>query len=56
MNIIDDGHGISIEDIKNKFMMVATSSRTRNKKSPKGRNIVKRTRNKKIAKGQKYSW
>ena len=40
MNIIDDGHGISIEDIKNKFMMVATSSRTRNKKSPKGRNIV----------------
>ena len=40
MVIIDDGHGISIEDIKNKFMMVATSSRTRNKKSPKGRNIV----------------
>ena len=40
MTMMDDGHGMSIEDIKNKFMVVATSSHTRNKKSPNGRNIV----------------
>ena len=32
MTMMDDGHGMSIEDIKNKFMVVATSSHTRNKK------------------------
>ena len=40
IRIIDNGHGMTKEDIENKFMMVATSSRNRKTTSPKGRVVA----------------
>jgi len=40
VRIVDNGHGMNLDDIKNKFMMVATTSRTGKTVSPSGRIIV----------------
>ncbi len=40
IRIVDTGHGMNLEDITNKFMMVATSSKIVKKTSPGGRIIV----------------
>lgn len=40
IRIIDNGEGMTSDDIENKFMMVATSSRLRKTKSTKGRSVV----------------
>jgi len=40
IRIVDNGNGMSLDDIKNKFMVVATSSRVRKTITPGGRVVV----------------